>query len=70
MKEIDNVDNGVLNIQNYTCNSSTPLLFEGDEHEFHNPQLHEPATLQIVLYGYVLPILVIIRYVILLNFYF
>jgi len=61
MEEIIGTDDGVSTIEKFACNSSTVLPFEGEEHEFHNPQLHKPGTLQVVLYGYILPILVFIR---------
>ena len=62
MEEIKIPDDGVLPIDKLVCNSSTVVPFEGEEHEFHNPQLHKPGTLQVVLYGYILPILVFLRY--------
>ena len=63
MKEINLTDDAISAFPNYVCNSSTIQSFEGEEHEFHNPQLHHPDTLQVVLYGYILPILAAIRYV-------
>jgi len=62
MTEIPDITDGVsATNSNNTCNSSMPVSFEGEDHEFHNPQLHHPATLQVVLYGYILPVLVVIR---------
>ena len=63
MKEINETDDVISAAHNYVCNSSTIQSFEGEEHEFHNPQLHQPDKLQVVLYGYILPILAFIRYV-------
>ena len=63
MKEINATDDVISATHNYFCNSSTIQRFEGEEHEFHNPQLHQPDKLQVVLYGYILPILAFIRYV-------
>ena len=61
MEEIKEANDAVLTIAKFSCNGSTVLPFTGEEHEFHNPQLHKPGTLQVVLYGYILPILVFLR---------
>ena len=63
MKEINETDDVISAAHNFICNSSTIQRFEGEEHEFHNPQLHQPDQLQVVLYGYILPILAFFRYV-------
>ena len=36
----------------------------GQEHQFHNPHLYAPDMIQLVLHGYLMPILVPIRLVI------
>ena len=36
----------------------------GQEHQFHNPHLYAPDIVQLVLHGYIMPILVAIRLVI------
>ena len=58
MKGINETNDAVLTIQKIACNVST---FHGEEHEFHNPHLHEPQTLQEVLYGYIMPMLEFVR---------
>ena len=63
MKELNETDDAISAAHNYICNSSTIQSFEGEEHDFHNPQLHQPDQLQVVLYGYILPILAFFRYV-------
>lgn len=64
MKEINITDDVISDAQNHICNASFISSFEnrhGEEHEFHNPQLYEPDSLQVVLYGYILPFLIVIR---------
>ena len=39
----------------------------GQEHQFHNPHLYAPDTIQLVLHGYIMPILVAIRLVIFIS---
>ena len=63
MKQINLTDDAISAVNKYVCNSSTIQSFEGEEHEFYNPQLHQPDTVQVVLYGYIMPILAFIRYV-------